>query len=103
MPQVTRTAQAEDDLVEILHSLAVLSPSAAERLRDEIDRAAALLAGSPRIGRQRPELAPDLRSRPVSRRYLIFYRITDGGIEIVRVLHGARNIGPEMFNTGTAD
>jgi plasmid stabilization system protein ParE len=29
--------------------------------------------------------------------YLIFFRPTNGGIEVVRVIHGARNIDPSMF------
>lgn len=36
-------------------------------------------------------IAPGLRSFPVGK-YLIFYRLIDGGLEIVRVLHGARDI-----------
>jgi toxin ParE1/3/4 len=36
----------------------------------------------------------DLRYFPVSRfrMYLVFYRPVDGGIEVLRVLHGARDI-----------
>jgi toxin ParE1/3/4 len=47
----------------------------------------------PLIGRQREELSPRLRSFPVSR-YIIFYRPMENGIEIVRVLHGARDFPP---------
>ena len=50
-----------------------------------------LLAESPGIGRLRPELAPGLRASPVED-YLLFYRQAATGIEIVRVLHGARDI-----------
>jgi toxin ParE1/3/4 len=42
-------------------------------------------------GRERPELAPRLRSFPAGR-YVLFYRPIGGGIEIVRVLHGSRDI-----------
>jgi toxin ParE1/3/4 len=47
------------------------------------------------MGREREELAPGLRSFPF-RRYLIFYRLFAGGIEIVRVLHAAQDV-PALF------
>jgi len=43
------------------------------------------------MGRLRDELADGLRSFPVGR-YVIFYRPIPKGIEIVRVLHGARDL-----------
>jgi len=43
------------------------------------------------MGRSRPGLATDLRSLPVGR-YVIFYVPLPKGVEIVRVLHGARDI-----------
>ena len=98
MPAVTRTDQAEADLVDILHGVARHSLRAAERLRDEIGRTARLLARSPRLGRERADLLPGLFSRSVAGRYLLFYRPTDDGIEIARVLHGTRDIGPELFD-----
>jgi len=49
------------------------------------------LAKSPHMGRNRSRLAPELRSHPHGR-YVIFYRVIDGGIEIVRVLHASRDI-----------
>jgi toxin ParE1/3/4 len=42
------------------------------------------------MGRSRPELAPNLRSFPVGQ-YVIFYLPLAKGVEIVRVLHGARD------------
>ncbi|MGO8765667.1 MAG: type II toxin-antitoxin system RelE/ParE family toxin [Limisphaerales bacterium] len=49
------------------------------------------LAVMPLMGRQREELSPRLRSFPVSR-YVIFYRPMENGVEIVRALHGARDL-----------
>lgn len=49
------------------------------------------LAETPGMGRARDDLAPDLRSLAVGD-YLIFYRERSGGIQIVHVLHGARDI-----------
>jgi toxin ParE1/3/4 len=47
------------------------------------------------MGRERIDIAPLVRSFPVNN-YLIFYRLIEEGIEIVRVIHGARNI-PNLF------
>ena len=44
------------------------------------------------MGPLRPELAPQIRSFPVGN-YLLFYRESKkGGIELVRVIHGARDL-----------
>ena len=45
----------------------------------------------PGMGPARPDLAPDLRYLPVAS-YLIFYRPITGGIEVARVIHGARDV-----------
>ncbi|BDI20174.1 hypothetical protein ANSO36C_59760 [Nostoc cf. commune SO-36] len=49
------------------------------------------LAAMPGIDRNRPELGEGIRSFP-SGNYVIFYRTVEGGIQIMRVLHGARDI-----------
>jgi toxin ParE1/3/4 len=50
-----------------------------------------LLSESPQMGNLCDELAPLLRSFPVGK-YLLFYRPVVGGIELVRIVHGARDI-----------
>ncbi len=49
------------------------------------------------LGKSVEELAPNLRFVPLGN-YLIFYRPTDGGIEIVRLLHGARDVTVDFFS-----
>lgn len=49
------------------------------------------LLSFPKIGKERNELFLGLRSFP-SGKYLILYQETDFGIEIVRVVHGSRDI-----------
>jgi|GEM_PF-3210350 toxin ParE1/3/4 len=49
------------------------------------------LSAQPNMGRGRDELAESLRSLPVGR-YVIFYRPIAGGVEIIRVLHGSRDL-----------
>lgn len=91
MPQVTKTVRAEADLDEIWFYIALDNVAAADNLLDDIDSSCQLLAMQPQAGRLRPELVSGLRSFPVGR-YVVFYRPQDDGIEVVRVLHSARDI-----------
>ena len=45
---------------------------------------------------ERPDLAPNLRYLPFGN-YLIFYLPEEEGLVVIRVLHGARRIEPELF------
>jgi toxin ParE1/3/4 len=91
MPSIRRTARAEDDLVDIWIYIAHDNPDAADRLLEEIDRKCDLLADNPRLGHARPDIAPEFRHWPVGN-YLILYRPLPDGIEVVRVVHGARRL-----------
>jgi toxin ParE1/3/4 len=91
---VYQTPQARLDLIDAALTIAEDNPSAADRFLDAITKTIGRLAKHPMIGRARPELAPDLRSFP-HRQYVIFYRRSiPQGVEVVRVLHGARDIPP---------
>jgi toxin ParE1/3/4 len=50
-----------------------------------------VLEQRPLMGRSRGELAQGLRALLVDP-YIAFYLVTDSNVEIVRVLHGSRNI-----------
>jgi toxin ParE1/3/4 len=50
------------------------------------------------MGRIRSDLLPNLRSFPVGN-YVIFYFPADDGIEVIRILHGARDI-QQLFDVG---
>jgi toxin ParE1/3/4 len=91
MPSVSVRPQATVDLAEIWAYIAEDSPDHADAFLDRIDREFRALARKPRMGRARPELSPDVRSLPVGR-HVIFYVPRTGGIEVVRVLHGARDL-----------
>ena len=91
MSTVFRSPQAELDLIEIWLYIAADNPNAADELLDEVDRKCTMLADSPKIGRHRQELGSELRSFPVGN-YLIVYRAVADGIEVARVLHGARDL-----------
>lgn len=91
MPQVTRRPLAEVDILEIWDYIADDNPAAADRWVDQLDGQFRLLATQPKMGRARDELAPSVRSFPFGR-YVVFYVPIDDGIDVVRVLHGARDI-----------
>lgn len=91
MPTIKRTAQAEEDLIDIWLYIAHDDVRAADRVLDDIEEKLLLLADQPGLGPARSDIAPELRYSPV-RRYLILYRQITDGIEIVRVVHGARDV-----------
>ncbi|MGH9450541.1 MAG: type II toxin-antitoxin system RelE/ParE family toxin [Terriglobia bacterium] len=91
MAKVERSSQAERDLIDIWLYIANDSPSAADKFLDQINSICKMLAHSPFLGRSREELAPRLRSFPVGD-YLTFYRPTEAGVVIVRVLSGYRDL-----------
>ena len=91
MPFIIRSDQSEQDVYEIAAFIARDNPDAAIRLVDRFDEALKMLAQNPLAGRARKELAPDVRSLPVGN-YLLFYRPTQNGIDLIRVLHGARDL-----------
>ncbi len=89
--QVLLTRQAETDLVEIWVHIAERSFRAADRYVAMIKRKCSALARSPGLGRPRDELAPGLRSFATGN-HVVFYRKAENGIQVIRVLHGARDI-----------
>lgn len=91
MSQFVVTSLAQEDLDEIWLHIADNSENIADSFIDELFERFVLIGQFPQMGRERDELAVGLRSFPL-RRYLIFYRVIDNGIEIVRVLHSARDI-----------
>jgi toxin ParE1/3/4 len=82
--------RASSDLIEIWSYIADDSVANADAFIDKLHETMQLLAGKPGSGRHREELAPGMQSFPFGW-YIIFYRVVAGAIEIVRVLHGARD------------
>jgi len=80
------------DLLEILDYIAQDKPRAALRYVERLEEACSTLAANPGIGTARDDLLPHLRCLSVGS-HVIFYLTTDEGIDVVRVVHGARDIG----------
>lgn len=97
--RVTIRPAADRDLDDHFDYLAPDSLEMAQRLLDAAHATFDELLETPGMGRRKelrnPRLA-DLRQWRIRGfpRHLIFYRETAGGIEVVRVLHGARDIDP---------
>ena len=91
MKLLTRTPRARLDLIDIWTWIAAEDPTAADRFLDLIEEKLRLLAENPRLGPVRPDIARGLRLFPI-RRYLVLYRESRGGIEVVRVVHGMRQL-----------
>ena len=91
MPKLIIRPLAEQDLDEIWDYIAVGSSSQAEKVLRHIYAKLGILAHNPYMGRAREELEIGLRSFPV-RKHVVFYLPLPDGIEVVRVLHGSRDI-----------
>ena len=91
MAVIVLQPRAKADLSDIWQFIAEDSADQADAFIDLIDQKFQLLAQQSGLGRRREELAEGLRSFPVGR-YVIFYLPIPGGVQIVRLLHGARDI-----------
>ena len=85
---------AEADLGEIWLYVASDSSIAADQVLDRFQQHFALLAENPEFGELREELAKNLRQSTVGS-YVVLYRLRDDVCEIVRVIHGARDLPKE--------
>ncbi len=88
---VSRSARAEEDLVDIWCSIALHNEPAADRLLDRFERRFRLLAAQPYSGMARADLLPSIRHVVVGE-YQIFYEVAQDCVLIQRVLHGRRAI-----------
>jgi toxin ParE1/3/4 len=90
------TPLAADDLREIAQYIKIQSPSAARmvvrRIKSEIRKVAAM----PGIGHLREDIADESLRTWLVYSYLVIYRATIKPIQVVRILHGARDIGAIM-------
>ena len=91
MPRLLIKPEAESDLDEIWWHIAQDSPHNADRFLERIQERCLALADFPQMGTSRDELKAGLRGHPVGN-YLIFYFPLEDGVDIIRVIHGSRDI-----------
>jgi toxin ParE1/3/4 len=94
---VQKMAQATADLIEIADYIAEDNPEAAQAFLAAAEAAFGMIASMPSVGRAYPVQSPAAQGMRVWRvegfeRYLILYRAVQSQIDIVRVLHGSRDI-----------
>jgi toxin ParE1/3/4 len=87
------SAESLEDLTAIWRYLAEdASATVADRQLEAILAASERLRDWPHLGRERWDLRRGLRSISAPP-HLVFYRISDTSVEVVRVLHGRRDLG----------
>lgn len=86
--------QVDLDVQDIWSDIAPDNMGAADRMVDRFTQIFVMLSDNPQAGRQRPELGQGIRSFAVAN-YVVLYIAHTGGAEIVRVMHGARDISAD--------
>lgn len=86
---------ASNDLNEIANYFEATNIEAGERFFREFNRKCQQLISFPSSGKSYDSIRPNLKGLSFQG-YIIFYRILDDGIEILRVLNGRRNF-PDFF------
>jgi toxin ParE1/3/4 len=85
------TPRARRDIREIARYISRDNPAAADRLADRFDEVGDALGANPKLGRIRTDLGRDVRSIPEGR-YLLIYREHPDRVDVLRVVHGARDL-----------
>lgn len=82
---------ARDDLRDIYHfGLRNWGQSQTDRYLEKLKECLWSLTERPRMGVERPDLFPEVRSFPVER-HVVFYQVQEKHIGIVRVLHSRQD------------
>ncbi len=96
---IRHTQRARADLLALWIEIAKHNPAAADRVYDRLEARVNILSEFPEAGVTRPDIAAEARML-VESPYLILYRIRPEDVQIVRVLHGARDVGSAFFVEG---
>ncbi len=92
--------KAAQDLSDLHGLIARTSPRGADRYIAGIQKKLDLLTTFPAMGVLCEEVAPGLRAFSAGK-HVLFYRTTDQGIEVVRVLRGKRDWKKAFEEEGT--
>jgi addiction module RelE/StbE family toxin len=86
------TNTAQDHLDSIYRYIAFDSPEYAKRMVDRLTRRSQQISEQPLSGRRVPEYDLDQIREVIEWPYRIIYHIKHDQIDVIAVLHGARNI-----------
>ncbi len=95
--KVVITKEAKSDLVEIGEFIRPHSPKRAITFVDELLDCCASLADNPCAFLLVPRYEHHGIRRRVHRDYLIFYHVHEDRVEVIHILHGARNYDALLF------
>ncbi len=90
VPRYTRFAR--QDYLDIAAYISRDNPGAAAKIVDRIEAECHLIVREPERGLRHDELSEDLYVRRVGA-YLVIYQIDQLGPMILRIVHGARDLG----------
>jgi toxin ParE1/3/4 len=98
---IRRRMRVIDAMINAAEYIGRDSPASADRFLNAVESTFAHLEAFPGSGHPHESDEPKLAGVRVwsvkgFRNYLIFYRPFDGGVEIIHLLHGARDIGPAL-------
>jgi toxin ParE1/3/4 len=96
MGKLVYTSRAEQDLYDVWFEIAKHNTQAADRALDHIRDRCEVLRNFPRGGEACPRYGHDMRWFPAGN-HVIFYRPDEGGIQVVRVLDGRRDLDAAFF------
>lgn len=91
MGQVRYTKQARQDIIDIWRYIAATSPLAADQCLDRLEAGCTRLGVFPEMGVVRHDIGPDARMLVIER-WIAIYRVVAGGVQIVRVVDGSRDL-----------
>jgi toxin ParE1/3/4 len=91
MATVDFSTLATADLESIVIYVSDYNLTSAQKMVKELMKKFQLLAENPKLGISRDNYILGMRSFPY-KDYVIYYFPTENGVEIYRVIHGARNI-----------
>jgi toxin ParE1/3/4 len=93
--EIQLSGKARSDLLAAYRYFAERNRDVAERFVSEVDLRFSQLSDFPRLGRERAEFGPDLRSTRVMT-FLIIYAIRRAHVDIVRVIDGRMDVREEL-------
>lgn len=83
------TREAEEDVIGIAEDgLRLFGEAQAERYHRALFRMFGLIAGFPRMARERMEISPSVRIHPYKAHLIVYIVADDDDVLIVRVRHG---------------